>query len=359
MKRQLMLSWAALARHLSASAALRDLGLLITLGALASFAILFTTRAVFDDTVHELGLRYQARMLGAPTAAGDLRLDAHDSAVAAPASAAGGPHGGRTVNLTVLVFDDGAPVSAWLAGAVRHGHVCRDGMMLDEATAAHFGVDRGDRLTLWWPELSGSPSAVVRVCAILDVWHPGGALGARGYAVMARAPLVSATPAFIGTAPDETMDYWFRTRPPGSESKPGVIGSILADQAGWSTAVIAVALIGAGLWSFGIARVSSAVRRSVETPWRVLGRLGTPPGLLAAFVAAVTLTLASVGSVASAVLARRTIMGWTDLYVTSRQIVVVVGGLFVLSVLVVLARGPRPRWRRWLEPDGAAKGGRL
>jgi hypothetical protein len=328
------------------------------MGALASFAILFTTRTAFDDTMHELGLRYEARMLGVPAAAGDLRLDAYDSALAAPASAAGAVHGGRSVNLTVLVFDDGAPVSTWLAGAVRHGHVCADGMMVDEATAAHFGVGLGDRLTLWWPELSGSPSALVRVCAILDTWHPGGAVGTRGYLVMARAPLVAAVPSFIGTAPDETMSYWFRTRRPGSESKPAVIAGILADQAGWSTAVLAVALVGAGLWSFGVARVSSWLTLALETPRRALGHLGAQPRLLAGFVGVVTVGLAALGSIASAVLARTAIMGWTDLYITSRQIVVVVGGLFVLSMVVVLTmtRGG-PRRRRRQRPHPAAEGG--
>lgn len=357
MTHQLRPAWAALARHLSATAALRDLGLLAAMGALASFAILFTTRAAFDDTMHELGLRYEARMLGVPAAAGDLRLDAYDSAVAA--SAAGAVHGGRTVDLTVLVFDDGAPVSTWLAGAVRGGHICRDGVMVDEATAARFGVRLGDRLTIWWPDLPGSSGAVVRVCAILDVWHPEGALGTRGYLLMARAGLVAAVPAFNGTAPDDTMSYWFRARPPGSESKFAVIAGILADQAGWSTAVLAVVLIGAGLWTFGIVRVWTGLRHGLETPRRVLGHLGAQPPLLAGFVGTVTVGLAAVGSAASAALARTTIMGWTDLYITSRQIVVVVVGLFVLSMAVVLtvSRGGS-RWRRRQQALPAATGGR-
>jgi hypothetical protein len=76
-------------------------------------------------------------------------------------------------------------------------------------------------------------------------------------------------------------------------------------------------------------------------------------------VGTVTVGLAAVGSAASAALARTTIMGWTDLYITSRQIVVVVVGLFVLSMAVVLtvSRGGS-RWRRRQQALPAATGGR-
>lgn len=347
MRRQLAPVWSSLARHLRGSEILRDLALLTAIGALASFAILFVSRIAFDDTVHELSLTYSARHVGSDAAHGDLSLTEYDSAVVAPAPAASGLHGGGNLDLTVLTFAQGAPVAQWLSGAVQDGAACSDGLMVDEATAAHFGAGVGDELTLWWPDRPGGPSGRVRVCGILNVWHPNHALGTRGYAVVSQTYLARAIPAMGEAQPDQALDYWFRAEPPGSESKGTAVRRILFDQVGWSSAVLVISLMGVALWAFGVARVWSGFWSALGTPSRVLGRLGARPVLLGGFVGTLTLALAVIGGGLSAAVARAFIGGWTDLFVSSRQIGLVVAGLVTVAgvMVVLLARRPQLRER--------------
>ena len=74
MSHQLTPVWSALARHLRRTEAMRDFALLAAIGALASFAILFTSRVAFDDVVHELSLSYASSAVGTDSPTSDLRL---------------------------------------------------------------------------------------------------------------------------------------------------------------------------------------------------------------------------------------------------------------------------------------------
>lgn len=346
MSQQLTPLWSTLARHLRTTEAVRDLALLAAIGALASFAILFTSRVAFDDVVHELSLTYASSAVGADSTPSDLRLMRNDSAVMAPASSSGALHGGRAIDLTVMSFDAQAPVSTWLSGTLLEGSVCSNGVMVDQATAGYFGVGVGDELTMWWPDLAGRASGLVRVCGVLNVWHPGSALGNRGYAVASKAYLVGTIPAVGGAPADEVVSYWFHAHPPGSTSKAAAVRGILTDQAGWSTAVLITALIGSALWAFAVARVWSGLRTALDLPWRVLGQLGARPMLLAGFIGSFTMALAAIGGVVSAGVARASILGWTDLYVSSRQIALVVVGLLLIAFVTVLVMARRPALSR-------------
>lgn len=342
MSHQLTPVWSALARHLRRTEAMRDFALLAAIGALASFAILFTSRVAFDDVVHELSLSYASSAVGTDSPTSDLRLIRNDSVVMAPASSSGALHGGRAIDVTVMTFDEQAPVSTWLSGALLEGSVCSNGVMVDQATAAYFGVGVGDDLTMWWPDLADGASGLVRVCGVLNVWHPGNALGNRGYTVVSTAYLDRAIPAVRAAPAGEVVSYWFHGQPPGSTSKGAAVRGILSDQAGWSTAVLITALIGSALWAFGVARVWSGLRTTLDLPWRVLGHLGARPLLLGTSIGTLTMALAFIGGAVSAGVARASILGWTDLYVSSWQIALVMSGLLLIAGATVLVMARRP-----------------
>ncbi len=341
MRRQILPAWASLARHLRWVEVARDLALLTGIGALASFAALFTSRVLFDNLSHEISLNYASRIEGAQNPAGDLQLLMDDSAVVAPASSRGALHGDEAVNTTVLAFEPGAPVGRWLAGSVLEGSPCDDGIMLDEATVASLGARVGDELTLWWPDLPGQQSGPVRLCGVLKVWHPENSADTRGYLVASTSYLARSTPAFASLPGGKVETYWFSRVPPGAQTKAAAERAIVREQVGWTRPVGIVVLISAALWIFGVVRVWRWLLSGLEIPWRVLDHLGVRPSVSKGFVGAVTLLLALVGGAASAVLARATILGWTNLFITSRQIIVVAALLFLIACGTVVVRGRR------------------
>lgn len=342
MRRQILPTWAALTRHIRWVEVVRDLALLTGIGALASFAALFTSRVLFDNLSHEISLNYAARIEGARNPPGDLQLVMHKSAVIAPASPSGALHGDEAVNTTVLAFEPGAPAGRWLAGSVRAGAPCDDGVLLDEATVAFLGARVGDDLTLWWPDLPGQPGPV-RLCGVLNVWHPENSAGTRGYLVASTAYLTHATPAFASLTDGKVESYWFSRVPPGAQTKAGAERAIVKEQVGWTEPVGIITLISAALWIFGVVRVWRWLQSGLEIPWRILEQLGVRQSVPKSFVGSVTLLLALVGGATSAVLARATILGWTNLFITSRQIILVSALLFLIACGTVVVRGSRLR----------------
>lgn len=340
MRRQLRPAWVSLGRHLRWVEVLRDLALLTAIGALASFAALFTSRILFDNVTHELSLNYTARLEGAQTPPADLRLLIYNGAVVAPASSLGGLHGDAAVNTTVLAFEPGQPVGRWLGGAVQAGAACDDGVLLDEATVASLHARIGDNLTLWWPSLPGQQLGRLRLCGVLNAWHPENAVGTRGYLIASTAYLTRVTPAYASMSDDKVENYWFTRVPPGGQTRSAAILAIVDEQVGWTRPVGIIVLIGAALWIFGVFRVWRWLLAGLEIPWRVLEHLGVRQTVLTGFAAAVTGALALIGGAASALIARATILGWTSLFVTTRHIIVVAALLFLITcgTVVVLTR---------------------
>ena len=346
MRRQLRPAWVSLVRHVRWVEVLRDLALLTAIGALASFAVLFTSRVLFDNVTHELSLNYTARLEGSQTQPGDLRLLTYNEAVVAPASSLGALHGDAAVDTTVLAFEPGQPVGRWLGGAVREGAACNDGVLLDEATVASLHARIGDDLTLWWPDLPGQQFGRLRLCGVLDAWHPESSLGARGYLIASTAYLTRVTPAFTSMSDAKVENYWFTRVPPGAQTKSAAVEAIVDEQVGWTRPVGIVVLIGVALWIFGVIRVWRWLLAGLEIPWRVLEHLGVRPIVLKGFAAAVTGALALIGGAASALVARATILGWTNLFITSRHIIAVAAILFLIAcgtVVVLTWRVPAVR----------------
>jgi hypothetical protein len=328
--------------HLRPMELVRDLAVLMGLGSLAAFVVLFTGRVVFDNLVHESSLSYSTRMVGAAADQGDLSLTSYaDGGVAPPAGVQDIVALERTVDTTVLTFgaDRLGAATTLFQGALTAGSLCTDGVAIDEATAANLSVGVGDEVTLWWPGDSEARPVHAHVCGVVNPWHPGTSLGARGYVVSSADFIESVQPGVLSTQARTVTAYWFSGAPVGSSSKASAVRGVLASNAGWSAFVWAVALLGLALWSFGVVRVWNAFRSGLAEPWQVLWRLGVHPAVPPLFVSTAVTVMAAAASCASAVIARSFILGWTSLYVTSRQIwlvaAVLVGVSMAISALFV------------------------
>ena len=334
---QVAVSWRSLARHLKPAEIIRDFFVLIALGSLAAFIILFTGRVIFDNLVHEGSLTYSARQVDARPGQGDLEITSYQDGGIAPSSGARDIAAlQRTIDTSILTFPRGelADASALYRDAVRSGSLCDNGIALDEATAAAMSARVGDEVTLWWPADSTARPALVRVCALLNPWHPGASTGARGYVVTSVELVESVQPRALSTKAGNITSYWNTDVPVGSTVKGQAVRNVLATNTGWSAFVVAVTLVGLALWSFGVLRVWSAFRASLDAPWRVLRRLGVRPAVPPLFVSVIIAIMAAGASCASAVVARAFLLAWTSLYVTSLEIWLVASVLIAVALMV-------------------------
>jgi hypothetical protein len=345
---QVAVSWRTLAGHLKPTELLRDLVVLTAVGGLAAFVVLFTGRVVFDNLLHEGSLTYSAQLIDASPGTGDLQLTSYtDGGVASASGAEDIAALQRSIDTTVLMFAPGelTDASVLFRGALTSGALCDNGVALDEATAAAVSVTVGDEVTLWWPADSMARRARVRVCGLLNPWHPNASLGSRGYVVTSVALVESVEPGVLSTMAGSITAYWFSSVPTGSTEKVTVVQSVLARNAGWSAFLWVVAVMGLALWSFGVLRVWNALRTSLAEPWRVLTALGVRPAIPPLFVMGVVTLLAVAATWASALVARAFILAWTTLYLTSAEIwlvaaVLVFGALLISAALVT-------RYVRW------------
>jgi hypothetical protein len=334
---QVAVSWGTLARHLKPMELLRDVLVLTAVGSLAAFVVLFTGRVVFDNLLYEASLSYSAQVVDAQPGLGDVDITSYKDGGVAPASGARDIAAlQRTIDATVLTFDPGefADASLLFQGAMTSGSLCQDGIGLDEATAAVLSVAVGDEVTLWWPSDSTARPALVRVCGLLNPWHPDTSLGARGYVVTSAALVASVQPGVLSTMAGSITAYWFSGIPVGSTGKAQVVQGVLATNAGWSAFVWVVALLGLAFWTFGVYRVWNAFRTSLNQAWRILLGLGVRPAVPPLFVLVVVTVMTVAASWASAVIARSFILSWTSLYVTSHEIWLVAAVLVLAALLV-------------------------
>ena len=334
---QVMASWRSLGLHLRPAELARDAVVLLALGGLASFAVLFTGRVVFDNLAHESSLTYDSVVVDGDAPDADVQLVTYaGGAVATAAGVRDVTALQESVDASIVTFPSAGQegTGTLFGGALVAGTLCADGIGLDEGTAATMGAGVGDEVTLWWPSEPTVAPVSTRVCAILNPWHPGGSLGARGYVVVSAEFVDSRQPGILSSAPGSPSAYWFDSHPVGSTTKSAAVRGVLADNAGWSSLVWAVALLGLGLWSFGVVRVWNAFRTGLGEPWRILGRLGVKPVVPPLFVAVLTTVMAAAASSVSALVARQFILGWTDLYVTARQIWLVATVLLLSSVVI-------------------------
>nr|WP_300145107.1 hypothetical protein [Propionicimonas sp.] len=342
-----------LTRHLSAFELLRDLAVLVALGLLASFALLFVSRVPFDNLLYETGLGYQSRVGAQADHGGGLVLGVFEGEFdLSTSSLAPGSTHGDSVNATVELYPDdrGADAARLLGGTLIAGQLCPDGVVIDEATAARFDRSVGDTVVLTW---SDSPAweddetqiedteAQVRICAIGRPWHPGDSIGTQGYAIWARSAAGTLLPGLADATPSSHATFWLDETVPGATTKAQAIEAVVGQHPSWSAFVVFVACLGIGLWVVGLQRAASGLRESLAAATSIVRALGAPPaGWLVVFLG-LSWATALVAAASAAALARVVILGWTGLYIAPTQIIVVALALLIVALVFTSTLG----WR--------------
>ncbi|MCL2315596.1 MAG: hypothetical protein FWC46_00715 [Actinomycetia bacterium] len=339
--KKLLAAWTTLGRHLRPGALVRDGVLLVAIGALAAFALLYAGRLLFDRTVFAVELNYAAQQAGRHT--GGLTLDT------LPGYLVGHPRDPGPVDLTcdataVWVFEPSSvdAVAHLMRGVMRQGAVSGDGVLVDQAAAARMGVRPGDRVTLTQMTLKqdGTESVLtLPVVGVIAPFHPVEDYGNGGLVVVPRSLLGEAPPAA------STTTYFLDAVPPGSQAKWRDVLAAVHDDLAVGPVVGGVLTIGLALWCAGLARVASEVRSGLRTPLSLLVDLGARPRVGRAFVVGLVGALALVAGVAAALGARKLITVWTTFYLTSQQVLAVGLALalaaFLVAALVVATPEPR------------------
>lgn len=339
-----------LTRHLSAFELVRDLAVLLALGLLASFVVLFVGRTPFDNLVYEAGLDYRSRVDANADHDHGLVLGLFDGFDLSAAPLAHKHRRVRSVNATTELFPDdrGADAARLLGGTLVAGQLCPDGVVIDEATAATFNRSVGDTIVLtWWgaPD-AGSYEAQIRVCAIGRPWHPGGDVGNRGYVIWARSAAAAAFTGLATATPSSHATFWLDQSVPGATTKWQATTAVFGQALPVSAFLMFVIGVGATLWFVGLQRATAGLRDSLAAPTSIVRALGAPPaGWLVLFLGLSWVT-ALVAAVSAATIARTVIFGWTGLYIASAQTVVVTLALFVVALATSSAIGWRTA-RSW------------
>ena len=331
--------WSTLARHLRPAALVRDGVLLMAIGALAAFALLYAGRLPFDRTVFTTGLSYSAEQAGTH-AGGLVWTTAQGYSVTASGNTDG--YDARREATTVATYDAAETVGVrrLLGGLVRQGGVSADGVLVDEPAAVRMGVRPGDSVTLTRDD--SEAVVTLRVTGVIAPFHQPEDYGNGGLVVGASALLGEVPP----TA--STTTYFPDGGPVGSRTKWQAVAASIEHDVTLGPLVLGLLAIGLALWCIGLARVASEVTAGLRTPLDLLVDLGTHPRIGRAFVVGLVGALALVAGVAAAFGARQLITTWTTFYVTSHQIFAVALTLAVAALLVarLVVAAPDPRSSR-------------
>jgi len=337
--KKLLAAWTTLGRHLRTGPLARDGVLLIAIGALAALALLYVGRLGFDRVVFAAGLNYAAQQAGGRM--GGVTIETlPDYSVSAPRGA--GPYDPTLGATTVWSFEPSSSdaLARLMRGVIRQGGVSPDGVLVDEAAAARMGVRLGDRVTL---TRFGTESVwTLPVAGVIAPFHEAEDYGNGGLVVVSRSLLGEAPPT------GSTTTYFLDAVPPGSQAKWRAVVASVEHEVTLGPLVIGLLVIGLALWSAGLVRVASDVRRGLSTPLGLLVDLGAQPRVGRAFVVGLVGALALVAGVAAALGARRLIVAWTTFYITPQQVFAVALTLALTALLVALLvqAAPEPRSSR-------------
>ncbi|WP_415104673.1 hypothetical protein [Micropruina sp.] len=330
-----------LVRHLSPLAILRDLAVLAALGLLAGFSVLFVSRVPFDNVVYESSLGYQSKAEGRVPGGGLVVASSPDFELSNRAQPTGRRGHSLTATAEIVPTDRYADVQRLFSGIVVSGSTCADGVVIDEASAEYLKASVGGPVVVSWRPTEGDAHQMeTTVCGIGRPWHPGGSLGNRGYVIVTSTSAKSAFPGFGDSGVHDTT-FWLESDHAGAASKWASVAEVLGNDTGASAFVLIVAAIGAGLWLVGLQRATSGLRGSLGSVVSVVRALGAPATGWLWLYGTAMLLMAAISACVAAILARLVILSWTALYISSSQIVAVVGVLLVVAVAVVVFYGIR------------------
>ncbi|WP_028708822.1 hypothetical protein [Propionicicella superfundia] len=334
--RPTLVTWGTLPRHLKPAEVARDLVILVLVGALAGFAVLYCSRGWFDRLRWESGLDYAAKSPGT-NADGLTVATSSEVSTSRPAD----DMFLDSMRPTTWIYPDGrqADVARLVAGNLVEGTL-RDGQaVLDQASAATLGVGVGDELMVEWaPSVDEEPRRTVTVSGIVRPFHLPDNGGNGGLLILSATTAEQTIPGLDMTSLDSTT--YDGSAPSGVTSQTHL--SALLDIAFGKLAMTpflwSLILIGLAIWLLGVARVTRTLVDRLSPIASVIVDLGQTPLIGRLFAVFAMALLAGTAAAVASWAAREFIMAWTRFYVTSAQLLVATGVLAGLAVVFTLAR---------------------
>lgn len=310
-----------LVRHVPRWSTVRDLALLVAVGSLVGFLIMYVGHASFTKIAFEAALSYGTKVVAqVEGASGGLAVvSSTEDVLVADASDRRDDemlYLPQSASPTLWVYDraDSARVDSLLRHNLFAGDVGAEGAMIDEATAFSLDLDVGDSLVIVGNEPQGdadgaSVSCVVPVTAIL---RPSidAVTGRPGLVVAAREDCVGEV---LKTLPGAEVIRFDPDTSTGATSKARALWSLVADVPTATGYVVALTLVALALWLLAIRRVVARQDSALRAPVAVLVALGVAPRRVATFrVVLITVIVSAAGLVAGFVArtASHSIAGW-------------------------------------------------
>ncbi len=331
--------WATLARHLRPASLARDAALLVAIGALAAFAVLYAGRLSFDRAVWSAGLDYEQQAPGAR--AGALVITTVPGFSVRSFAAEAGPIDHTRDATTVQVYDAGAATDAGrlYAPLLRAGTLDPAGVLIDEATAVRLRASAGDLVEL----VHDADESVValRVTGVLAPYHQKGDYGNGGVVVVPSSAVAACCAAAFSDQRVTTTSYIGSGGAPLADASPKWrhVWTTLSDEIALGPFVLVVLAIGLALWLAGVSRVASDVRGTLGPHVSLVVDLGCGPRQGRAFATGVLIGVALLAGSLATLTARAFISEWTGFHVSFPQVWAAVAVLTLAAWLV--ARGVR------------------
>lgn len=343
--------WATLARHLRPASLARDAALLVAIGALAAFAVLYAGRLSFDRAVWSAGLDYEHQAAGAHVDALAITTLPGFS-VRSPTTGAGPIDHTRNAT-TVQVYDAGAATAAGrlYAPLLRAGRLDPAGVLIDEATASRLRAGAGDVVELVHD--ADESVLALKVTGVLAPYHQKGDYGNGGVLVLPSAVVTGCCAAAFTDPAASITSYGASGGAPLAEAEPKwrAVLTTLSDEIALGPFVLVVLAIGLALWLAGVSRVASDLRGALGPHLSLVIELGCGPRQGRAFSTVVLVGIALLAGTFAALTARAFISEWTGFHVSAPQVWSAVVVLTLAAWLVARgghlvpvnpAREPRP-----------------
>lgn len=330
-----------LLRHVRIADLVRDLVMLVLVGTLGAFAMLFSARSTFDKVIFEAALDYEWRS-SAPAVSdttGALTLEQVSSVSVARLSDT--PTGGsrisdfeHSVDVPALCYDPASAtqVNQLFAGVLADGVLDARGVTLDEATAYRFGLRVGDEVGLAVSTNAGLVERRYPISALVLPYLPPTASQSSGLVILPQTLFeLMRSGAGTGTAVTYTS-----TPVPGALSHDDAIYSAAFGAPDLTAFVGVVLALGIGIWVIGNVRAVGELAQNLAGCARTLFAIGLPRWKIRATVLLIALGLGILAAISAVAASAGLVTYWASYYIQWRETVTVAVLLAATSALVVI-----------------------